>query len=410
MSPPSFGYGVDQLVRGHARLPTGMRFGLLTNDAATTASAPHGLGRQALLGAGIQLVRLFSPEHGIAATAPDGASVPDGFDPVTGLEVVSLYGERMQPELTMLEGLDGVLVDLPDIGARFYTFIWSMSHMLEACGLAGVPVWVLDRPNPIGGNLAAAEGPTLDVDHCASFLGRWAMPIRHSLSIGELARLWNHEQCLNVELHVVAAAGWNRMDHCPATGVPFVPTSPAMASYQSALLYPGLCLFEATNVSVGRGTSRPFEQIGAPWIDPSAIHAALTEMQLPGVESERVTFTPSIAPYVGERCHGVRLKPTDAEHFRPVAAGLWLLGWIIRHSQDGFEWTRYPTAANPTGDRHMALLLGRRDIAGLLEDPDRPLLQMIHSATAVPDWRGRVEPHLVYQEGVRYRTKSSHRP
>ncbi len=400
MSPPPFGYGVDQLVRGHARLPAGMRFGLLTNDAATTASAPHGLGRQALLGAGVQLVRLFSPEHGMAGTAADGACVPDGFDPATGLEVVSLYGERMHPELAMFEDLDGVLVDLPDIGARFYTFIWSMSQMLEACGQAGLPVWVLDRPNPIGGDLAAAEGPMLDVDHCASFLGRWAMPIRHSLSIGELARLWNHEQRLNVELHVVAAAGWNRTDHWPATGVPFVPTSPAMASYQSALLYPGLCLFEATNLSVGRGTSRPFEQIGAPWIDPSAMHTALTARPLPGVESERVTFTPSIAPYAGERCHGVRLKLIDPERFRPVAAGLWLLAWTIRHSQDCFEWTRYPTAANPTGDRHIALLLGRRDIAGLLADPATPLLSTIQSATAVPEWRGRVEPHLVYPKSV----------
>lgn len=406
MSPSSFGYGVDRLLRGQrvgsdGSWPGNLRLGLLTSDAATTADAPHGPGRWALLSAGVPLVRLFSPEHGLTASAPDGAHVPDGLDPVTGLKVFSLYGQRMRPEPAMLEDLDGVLVDLPDIGARFYTFIWSMSHMLQACGEVGLPVWILDRPNPIGGALEAAEGPMLDVDTCASFLGRWAMPIRHSLTVGELARLWNHEQRLEVDLHVVRTTGWNRTDHWPATGAPFVPTSPAMASYPSALLYPGLCLFESTNLSVGRGTSRPFEQIGAPWIDPAAMHAAVTAMQLPGIESQQVTFTPSMAPYAGERCHGVRLKLIDPERLRPVAMGLMLLAWTAQNSQGWFTWARYPTAANPTGERHFDRLLGRRDVAMQLEDPRQPLLQTVAALTAVPEWRDRVEPHLLYPENDR---------
>ncbi|MCO6044476.1 DUF1343 domain-containing protein [Aeoliella sp. ICT_H6.2] len=396
MSSPRVGYGIDEVVSGHASPPAGGRYGLLTNDAARAAGAPHKLSRRALLDAGVRLVRLFSPEHGIAATAADGASVPDGVDPVTGLEVVSLYGERMRPEPAMLDGLDGVLVDLPDIGARFYTFIWSMSHMLEACGQAGLPVWVLDRPNPIGGDLAAAEGPMLDVGTCASFLGRYAMPIRHSITMGELACLWNDEQHLDVDLKVVPAVGWNRADHQPASGVPFVPTSPAMPRYTSALFYPGVCLFEATNLSVGRGTAHPFEQIGAPWLDAEKLNTAFASLGLPGVESQPVQFTPVVPPHEGQCCEGVRLKVVDAQALRPVAMGLLLLACAMQHSRGEFHWHRYPTAANPQGDCHFELLVGRQGVAAMLADRSADLRQRVETLTAVPDWRERVEPHLIY--------------
>lgn len=398
MRSQSFGFGIDQIVRGHARLPSDRRYGLLTNDAARTADAPHTTSRQALLLAGVPLARLFSPEHGIGAAADDGAIVPDGVDPTTQLEVVSLYGERMRPERAMLDGLDAVLIDLPDIGARFYTFIWSMSYMLEACAEARIPVWILDRPNPIGGDLAMAEGPMLDVHSCASFLGRHPVPIRHSLTIGELARLWNDEQRLQAEMHVVPAVGWKRSDHQPATGAPFVPTSPAMSRYAGALFYPGICLFEATNVSVGRGTRRPFEQIGAPWLDAAALHAAFAGLKLPGVASEPVSFTPSIPPHSGQRCHGIRLKIIAPKSLRPVELGLLLLAIAIEHAQGAFQWLRYPTAANPQGDRHFELLVGRCDVVEMLENRHRDLRQRIQSLIAVPDWQGRVQPHLIYSD------------
>lgn len=399
MHSHSFGFGVDQIVRGQVNLPAG-RFGLLTNNAATTADDPNTSSRAALLQSGVRLARLFSPEHGIAAAAADGASVPDGVDPMTQLEVVSLYGERMRPERAMLDDLDGVLIDLPDIGARFYTFIWSMSHMLEACGEAGTPVWVLDRPNPIGGDLAMAEGPLLDVESCASFLGRYAMPIRHSLTLCELARLWNFEQQLNVDLHVVPAAGWNRADHQPATGAPFVSTSPSMSSYSSALLYPGVCLFEATNVSAGRGTEHPFQQVGAPWIDAAGLCTEFALLGLEGVECEPVQFTPTMPPHERQDCHGIRLKPVDPDRVRPVALGLMLLAQAIKHSQGEFQWARYPTTANPAGDRHFELLVGRTDVAELLEGGPQNIASAVQSLTAAPDWRQRALPHLVYPESA----------
>jgi len=399
ISTEPFGYGVDRLVRGQAALPpAGLRFGLLTNDAARTADDPGALSRQALQRAGVRLTRLFSPEHGVSAAAADGVPVPDGFDPITQLPVVSLYSDRTRPTPAMLGDLDGVLIDLPDVGARFYTFIWTMSQMLEVCGEVGLPVWVLDRPNPIGGDLAAAEGPMLDATCCASFLGRYPMPIRHSLTIGELAGLWNEEQGLRAKLHVVPAVGWNRADHHPATGVPFTPTSPSMPRYASAMFYPGVCLFEATNVSVGRGTEHPFEQIGAPWLDADRLHAAFAALGLTGVESEPVAFTPSIHPHRGERCRGIRLRLVDPQRLRPVAMGLLLLAEAIKQSRGALQWSRYPTAANPQGDRHLERLVGCGGVAELLERGDPNLPASVQALTAATGWCERVRPHLLYPD------------
>ncbi|TWT78266.1 hypothetical protein Pla123a_10570 [Posidoniimonas polymericola] len=394
MTSSSIAYGVDQLTRGAATLPPG-RYGMLTNDAARTVDGAT-LSRVAVVQAGVELRRLFSPEHGIAADAADGARVADGVDAATGLEIVSLYGERLRPLPAALADLDGVLVDLPDIGARFYTYIWSLSHLLEVGGELGLPITVLDRPNPIGGDLTAAEGPLLDVDACSGFLGRYPMPVRHSLTIGELARLWNAEEQLGVELTVVPTAGWDRGDHQPATGAPFVPTSPAIACYESALLYPGVCLFEATNLSVGRRTPQAFQQVGAPWLDADAACEAFNKAALPGIASEAVAFTPTLEPHAGERCQGVRLIVTDPAEVRPVAAGLALLAIVMRQSPGAFAWRPYPTAANPSGERHFDLLVGRRGVGELLADSHRDLPRLVAELTAAPGWRERAEPHLLY--------------
>ena len=274
----SMGYGIDQIVQGACELPRLGRYGLLTNDAAVTASDSTMRSREALLRAGINLVRLFSPEHGLSAAEPDGAPVPHGRDLLTELEVISLYGRQTGPTPSTLSDLDGMLIDLPDIGTRSYTFIWTMSVMLEACAEAKLPLWILDRPNPIGGDLGMAEGPLLDEASCSSFLGRFAIPIRHSLTMGELARLWNYERGLKAELCIIPATGWRRTDHHPQTGLPFAPPSPGIPSYISALLYPALCFFEATNLSVGRGTTIPFQQIGAPWLDVARLQKELIDL------------------------------------------------------------------------------------------------------------------------------------
>src|SRR5690606_9085285 len=341
-------FGVDRLA-ADARLVAGAkRLGLVTNDAARTAADASRLSRTALLDAGVPVVRLFSPEHGLNAAAPDGAGVAGGTDAVTGLPVVSLYGERMRPAPESLEGLDGVLVDLPDIGARCYTYAWTMTHVIDACAEAGLPVWILDRPNPLGGAPAGVEGPLLEQEH-RSFVGRHAIPLRHGLTLGELARLWQRERRPAADVRVIACEGWRRDQLWPDTGLPFVPTSPAIRRFDAALLYPGLCLFEATNLSVGRGTDVSFEAVGAPWLDAAAVAARLAAREPPGVGVTTAVFTPATEPYAGQRCEAVRIAVRQPARVRPVALGIALLADVAAHHRGTFSWARYPTAANPTG-------------------------------------------------------------
>jgi uncharacterized protein YbbC (DUF1343 family) len=377
----------------------GLRVGLVTNAAATTAALPAPLtpSRLALQKAGVNLTTLFSPEHGLGADAADGAGIANAMDPLTGLPIHSLYGSTYRPTPAMLSGLDLLLFDIPDIGARFYTYIWTLSYVMETCAEVGLPLWVLDRPNPLGGNLAAAEGPLLDERHISTFVGRWAMPIRHSLTIGELARWWNADRNLGVDLAVVALRGWRRSQQWPALGLPFIPTSPAMPSYETALLYPGVCLFEGTNLSEGRGTALPFQVAGAPWLDGIALADAVNALKLPGLRARAVHFTPSVSKYAGESCQGVMLHTIDASALRPVAMGLHLLATIIALHPDDFAWLAYPTAANAPGFGHFDRLIGRPEIRQAIEARAGDHAGQIAKWTAAPGWRERVSPHLLYE-------------
>lgn len=388
-------FGIDRLLASPG-LVTG-RVALVTNDAARTARDPKLHSRVALQRAGLKLVRLFSPEHGIAARAPDGAAVADGVDPVTGLAIVSLYGERMRPPRESLTDLDAVLFDIPDIGARFYTYIWTLSHVLEACAEIGVPFIVLDRPNPLGGDLTAAEGPILDIAKFASFVGRAAIPIRHSLTVGELAQLWKAEWKLDTRLQVIRCEGWRRSLHWPGTGLPFVPTSPAITSYEAALLYPGVCLFEATNLSVGRGTPLSFQAVGAPWLRAEKTVEHFNRLSPTGVVAEATKFHPAISPHVGEYCPAVHLVVNNPQTFRPVATGLLLLATIIELHREHFQWAKYPTAANPSGEGHFERLVGRAGIRATLERGVAEVRPLIENWTAASAWARRVDPILLYR-------------
>jgi uncharacterized protein YbbC (DUF1343 family) len=370
--------------------------GLVTNDAARLALEPMKSSRLSLLQAGAELVRIFSPEHGLGADAADGAPVTNGVDPLTRLPVTSLYGADVRPPPEALAGLDAVLFDLPDVGVRFYTYVWTLSHVMEACAQAGLPLVVLDRPNPLGGVLSAAEGPLLDVEAFGSFLGRAAIPVRYSLTTGELARLLKAEWNLGLDLRIVPCQGWRRSMHWPDTGLPFVPTSPAMPSYWSALLYPGLCLMEATNLSVGRGTLRPFQMVGAPWLAQEATAPMFNALGLPGVRAEPCTFTPGQEPYPGLPCGGTHLRVTDPRAFRPVGAALHLLAVIIRIHRGEFRWAPYPSAANPTGEEHFERLVGRSGIRQVLEESPGDLEKRIAAWTSPCGWRERVEDLLLY--------------
>jgi uncharacterized protein YbbC (DUF1343 family) len=405
-------FGVDGVLADRARCGAARRIGMVTNDAACPAGDPSLASRVALRAAGVPLVRLFGPEHGLQRTAADGAAVEDGRDALTGLPVVSLYGARMRPTAAQLADLDLVLFDVPDVGARFYTYTWTLYHLLAACEAAGVPVLVLDRPNPLGGVLAAAEGPVMAAD-CRSFVGEDAIPVRHGLTLGELARWWQRERFPQVALDVVPCSGWRTGAAWPATGVPWVPTSPAMPTFASAVWYPGLCLFEATNLSVGRGTAMPFQWVGAPWLDAAAVVAAMSALGLPGARFVAAMATPT--PYAGVPCQGVRVLVDDgqggaddgtaaplaeliARSIRPVALGLHLLRVIADRHPTAFAWAGYPTAANPSGDDHFARLIGDRTVASSLLGLDEVEARVRVAAwTGVGDWGMRVAPILMYE-------------
>ncbi len=385
-------FGVDRLAESPTLAGPIARAGLITNDAARLATDASCLARVALLRAGLPLVRLFGPEHGLGAVAADGAAVADSVDPDTALPVVSLYGEHLRPTREMVRDLDTLLFDIPDVGARFYTYTWTLFHAMSACAEYGTRLVVLDRPNPLGGDISRAEGPLLEPD-CASFVGNDDIPVTHQLTLGELARLWQREHFPSIALEVVAAHGWRRHQRWSALQQPWIATSPSMPSFESAEWYPGMCLFEATNLSVGRGTNAPFQRLGAPWLNADRLIAhALSRHD---IELVRDDFTPTLAPYVAEHCVGVRLYGDAVQ--TPVPTGLLLLASVIATHTDHFAWTGYPTAANPSGADHFERLIGTRLLRPWLEQHPATvsrsgLAKWIHTS----DWRARVEPILLY--------------
>jgi uncharacterized protein YbbC (DUF1343 family) len=393
---PSIHFGADRLAADPALPGAVRRVGLATSDAARTAADPRRPARATLLEAGVPIVRLFTPEHGLDVMAPDGAAVQDGVDPATGLPVVSLYGECFAPPAGSLAELDAMLFDVPDVGARFYTYAWTMTHIIDACADAGIPLWVLDRPNPLGGILDMAEGPLLEPAH-TSLIGRHAIPVRHGLTLGELALLWRRERRTDADVRILAGDGWRRDWLWPRTGLPFVPTSPAIGSFAAALLYPGLCVFEATNVSVGRGTDLSFRAVGAPWLNPRAVLDRLAARQLPGIAPRETRFTPGTGPYAGVSCAAVRLDVVEAGAARPVAAGIALLADVAATHAE-FAWQPYPTVANPAGEQHLARLLGTSEIGDAVDrDPSGVSDAVVRGWVAVPDWAERCRDILLYE-------------
>ena len=314
--PPTL-TGIDVLEsEGFARL-RGKRVGLLTNQ---TGRSRGGVSTIDLLAAAkdVTLVALFSPEHGIRGQLDENVS--SSRDEKTGLPIHSLYGDTRRPTGAMLAGLDAIVVDLQDVGVRFYTYVTSMAYVMEEAGKRRIAIVVLDRPNPIGG--LDVDGPGLDAD-AIGFTGYLPMPIRHGLTIGEIARLFNGEKTIGADLTVVAMKNWQRGDWFDQTGLPWTNPSPNMRNMVAASLYPGIGAIEGTNMSVGRGTDTPFEHIGAPWIDAVALAAALNARELPGIRFYPVTFTPAAGSKLGgQACHGVFMIVTDRDRLRPVRVGL----------------------------------------------------------------------------------------
>ena len=308
--------GIDVLRAEGFAILRGKRVGLVTNhtgrarDGATTIDLLHRAQE-------VKLVALFSPEHGIRGILD--SKVPSEKDEATGLPIHSLYGETRRPTAAMLQGLDVIVIDLQDIGTRFYTYMTTMAYVMEEARKHNLAVVVLDRPNPIGG--VQIEGPLLDSGDFG-FTGYFAMPIRHSLTLGELAKLFNGENKIGAELTVVAMRNWERGRWFDETGLPWINPSPNMRNLIQATVYPGIGAIEGTNISVGRGTDTPFEQVGAPWIDGVQLADALNARGIAGVRFYPVRFTPISSKYANEACQGVFMIVTDRAALRPVRLGL----------------------------------------------------------------------------------------
>ncbi|HEX6650224.1 MAG TPA: exo-beta-N-acetylmuramidase NamZ domain-containing protein [Pyrinomonadaceae bacterium] len=308
--------GIDVLERDNFKPLAGMRIGLVTNHTGRNRE-----GRQTIdvlnSAPGVKLVALFSPEHGIRGAADD--KVSDSKDEKTGLPVYSLYGETRRPKPEQLKDLDAIVYDIQDVGARFYTYISTLGYLLEEAAKAKLPMFVLDRPNPIGG--VDVEGPIADKDKL-SFTSYHTIPTRHGLTIGELAQLFNKQRNIGADLRVIKMEGWRRAMWFDETNLTWINPSPNMRSLTEATLYPGVGLLETTNVSVGRGTDTPFEVVGAPWIQGDKFAEYLNQRAIPGVRFVALRFTPNASVFKGEECGGVNIIITDRAAFRPLVTGI----------------------------------------------------------------------------------------
>lgn len=388
-------FGIDSFLQ-QSQYKNG-QWGLVTNDVVMTRDLVPV--RQALIQNGFKIKYLFSPEHGIAAMGADGAAMDNKKDSLTGLPIFSLYGNSLRPSPSELSELDGILFDLPDIGVRFYTYIWTLSHIMEACNGSKTPLIILDRPNPISGDFSLVEGPMLDENKAASFIGRWSIPIRHSLTIGELARYWIKERSLNdLDCTIIPVKNWSRKQFFNELKYPFIPTSPAISSIETLLTYPALCFMEGLNISEGRGTAFPFRVCGAPWIKSHELSLAFNNLNLEGVKARIFSFSPLEGSYKQKDCQGIMLHVTNPHHFKPIKAGLYLVALLKKLYPENVQWANYPTHVNKTGERHLDLLAGTPSVRELLETGWEIFTEQISLLTEVPDWHEKVEPFLIYSQ------------
>ena len=316
----------------------GLRIGLVVNPSSITPDLEHA--SVALSGRrGVRVIALFGPEHGIAADAQDLVEVGHSRDRETGLPVYSLYGETRVPTPEMLAGVDAIVYDVQDVGSRYYTFVYTMLHVMEACARERKRVVVLDRPNPIGGE--AVDGNVLDPTY-RSFVGMHPLAVRHGMTAGELALMFREELGLDVDLHVVPMKGWRRAMAYEDTGLPWVLPSPNIPTVDTAFVYPGGCLVEGTNLSEGRGTTRPFELVGAPWLDGKALARALEKERLPGVGFRAAAFTPTFQKHAGVLCQGVQVHVSDRRRFPAFLTYLLLIHHARRVDPGRFAWRDPP--------------------------------------------------------------------
>lgn len=375
--------GLDRIEEYEGLLRSG-RVALMTNQTGINRHFESGID---LLHRRFGLSALFGCEHGVRGDAQAGDPVESSRDPQTGVPVHSLYGstQRMTPE--MLESFDILVFDMQDVGARFYTYLYSLAYALEACAAAGKSVLVLDRVNPIGG--LRREGTVID-PRLRSFVGDYELPTRTGLTVGEFARYVRAYLKLDLDLHVAPLAGWRRRYYLDDTDLPWVAPSPGCPGLSTMLVYFGTCIFEGLNVSEGRGTAQPFELIGAPWIDHALLEKKMNALDIPGLRFRRCAFRPAWGKHRGETCFGVQLHITDRDRAEVFIAGLRLMETIIRLWPERVEYLSWDGGATFALDKLLgtdALRLGRRGADGIIAD----------SVPAREAFSRRAEPFLLYE-------------
>ena len=380
-------FGIDYLLLQKNKFQ-GYRLALATNNAATTSSGESS--RVALLKADFAIAKLFSPEHGLTAQGEDGAYQNNSTDSLTQLPIISLYSEHLMPTAEDMVDIDMVLFDIPDVGCRFYTYLWTMTYVMEACALHNKPLVILDRPNPIGGDIDRAEGPMLDEKNCSSFIGRWDIPVRHSCTLGELAIYFSATRNIDIDLKVIPLKNWERNQLPSENNWRFNPTSPAISTIETALCYPGSGLFEGINVNEGRGSNKPFTIFGAPWINASLLLKKITTLNLPGVQFSEIQYAPSGSLYAGEICFGLSLLITNENTFLPVQTGITIIQNLFSLFPDQCRERLYKTVANPSGEKHLDKLLGIENSFLTLKEGNKI------STDLKNDWKEKITPFLVY--------------
>jgi len=384
--------GLERCLAEPPDVMRGARFGLLMNQASVDAEFRYACDRLAARFPG-QLVCLFSPQHGLWGEQQANMieSAHDRYPPLD-LPVHSLYSETRRPTSDMLRGLDALVIDLQDVGTRIYTFVWTMLECLRACAAANVAVVVLDRPNPLGGEIV--EGPLLEPGF-ESFVGNATIPMRHGLTLGELARLFNDELHIGADLHVVTMDGWRRKMLFPDTGRAWIAPSPNMPRFDTAAVYPGQVLLEGTNLSEGRGTTLPFEIAGAPWLDPWELAEDLNRREFPGLVIRPIRFVPTFDKHRGERCGGVSLHVTDPRAVRSLAFTLALLDASWRLAPREFAWLPPPyeyEAVKPPMD----ILFGSDRLRRALESGNGLTDDAGLTACDEPAWHARTAACRLY--------------
>ena len=385
--------GLSVLFRERLALIDGRSVGLITNQTGIdeqfrsnlTLFAEHPR---------VQLEALFSPEHGIRGNVQHAIPIPSAIDTPLKIPIYSLYGETRQPTPEMLAGIDVLIYDIQDVGSRFYTYISTLLHAMKAAALNNVDFIVLDRPNPIRGD--CVEGNLLQPAF-QSFVGAAKLPIRYGMTVGELARLFRSEIMLASQSHqglrqleVVPMAGWRRAMWYDQTGLPWVPPSPNMPTVDTATLYPGTCLIEGTNLSDGRGTTKPFEWIGAPWIDSDRWAETLNNLDLPGTHFRPIHFTPTFSKFAEQSCHGVQVHILDRDEVKPVDVALHLIATTRHDYPDQFDFLQ-------NGGRYFFdLLAGTHELRLRLMDFESPAEIVRSWRTEVAEFRDRCRPFLLY--------------